>query len=83
MYIVFLRILFQLSPFFRFFFFFIVNILIFYLFNFCMAEEPPRGSYTIKYVCMHVSMYVFASYMFGDTTINDSFYEPRWMQDGF
>ena len=48
-----------------------------------MAEEPPRGSYTIKYVCMHVSMYVFASYMFGDTTINDSFYEPRWMQDGF
>ena len=43
-----------ISPFFRSFLFFIVNIFIFYLFNFCMAEEPPRGSYTIKYVCMYV-----------------------------
>ena len=24
-----------------------------------MAEEPPRGSYAIKYVCMYVCMYVF------------------------
>ena len=23
-----------------------------------MAEEPPRGSYAIKYVCMYVCMYV-------------------------
>ena len=23
-----------------------------------MAEEPPTGSYAIKYVCMHVCMYV-------------------------
>ena len=59
MYIVFLfRILFQPSSLFRFLFFFIfiVNILIFYLFKFCMAEEPPRGSYRIKYVCMYVGL---------------------------
>ena len=24
----------------------------------CMAEEPPRGSYAIKYACMHVCMHV-------------------------
>ena len=26
-----------------------------------MAEEPPRGSYAIKYVCMYVCMYVSVS----------------------
>ena len=56
MYIVFyFEYYFNLPPFSDFFFFFfIVNILIFNLFNFCMAEEPPRGSYAIKYVCMYV-----------------------------
>ena len=24
-----------------------------------MAEEPPRGSYAIKYVCMYVCMYLY------------------------
>ena len=43
------------SDFFSFIFFFIVNIFILYLFNFCMAEEPHRGSNTIKYVCMYVT----------------------------
>ena len=26
----------------------------FILIRVCMAEEPPRGSYAIKYVCMYV-----------------------------
>ena len=31
-----------------------------------MAEEPPRGSYAIKYVCMYVCTYVASTDMCGE-----------------
>ena len=33
-----------------------------------MAEEPPRGSNTIKYVCMYVCMYVNCETTFTELT---------------
>ena len=30
----------------------------FVLIRICMAEEPPRGSYAIKYECVYLCVYV-------------------------
>ena len=44
----------------------------------CMAEEPPRGSYTIKCMCMYVTLQTGNKGSIGKTTPKESLYGSLW-----